>query len=160
MLISNLKTMNSPATKSGPIQTYVSIGSVNERTLSTELEEPKTEEELKPLIRKGTRAMGFTAYEKEISIPPGTRADIVAYKGRRSKRRIRTGWFSHRTKTTKWHEFLGVELKTAKRGKDPMYRQVSAYAQYFDHAFTVVTPLTSLGRHLTATNSSDISAER
>ena len=132
------------ATKFYPGLISIILEMVDERALSTELDEPRTEEELKPLIRKGISHMGFTAHGKEIPIPPGTRADIVAYKGRRSKHRIRTGLFSHETKTTKWREFLGIELKTAKRGKDPMYRQVSVYAQYFDHAFTVITPLTLL----------------
>jgi hypothetical protein len=117
---------------------------VRERALSTDLDEPRTENELKPLIRKAIKDLCFAPYDKEVPIPPATRADMVGYKGRRSKHRIKTGWFSHETKTTKWREFLGVELKTAKRSKDPMYRQVSVYAQYFDHAFTVLTPLTLL----------------
>jgi hypothetical protein len=139
-----MKNYGKIATKFYPGLVSIILEMVNERALSAELDEPKTEEELKPLIRKGIRNIGFIAYDTEIPIPPGTRADIVAYKGRRSVRRVRTGLFSHETKTTKWHEFLGVELKTAKRGKDPMYRQVSVYAQYFDHAFTVITPLTLL----------------
>jgi len=132
------------ATKFYPGLISIILERVSGRALSTELDEPRTEEELKPLIRKAIKGLGFTPYDKEIPIPPATRADIVGYKGRRSKRRIRTGLFSHETKITRWREFLGIELKTAKRGKDPMYRQVSVYAQYFDHAFTVITPLTLL----------------
>jgi hypothetical protein len=35
-------------------------------------------------------------------------------------------------------------LKTAKRGKEPLDRQVSVYSKYFDDSFVVVTPLTLL----------------
>jgi len=132
------------ATKFYPGLISIILERVSERALSTELGEPATEEKLKPLIRKAMKDLGFTPYDKEIPIPPATRADIVGYRGRRSKHRVKTGLFSHETKITRWREFLGIELKTAKRGKDPMYRQVSVYARYFDHAFTVITPLTLL----------------
>jgi len=131
-------------TKFYPGLIAIILEKVSLRNLSSDLDEPSAEEELKPLIRRAVKNLSFTPYSKEVSIPPATRADVVGYKRRRSTERVRTGLFSHDTRTTKWYEFLGVELKTAKRAKDPMYRQVSVYAKYFDHAFTVVTPLTML----------------
>jgi len=125
------------------------LDKVDEKALVSDLDEPSTERELKPLIRRAVKDLGFTPHSKEVSIPTATRADIVGYRGRRSKYPVRKHLGKlplpmHDWRTKKWFEFLGVELKTAKRAKDPLYRQVSRYAKYFDYAFTVVTPLTLL----------------
>jgi hypothetical protein len=136
-------------TKFYPGLISIILDKVSEKALSSDLDEPHAEVELKPLIRRAAKDLGFTPHSKEVPIPPATRADIVGYKGRRSKHRVRKHLGRiplpmHEERTEKWFEFLGVELKTAKRAKDPLYRQVSVYAKYFDHAFTVVTPLTLL----------------
>lgn len=116
-------------------------------SLSSVLSEPKREEDLKPLIKKALMAKRFKVYESEVPIPPATRADIVGYRSGK-KTRVTKWWpITHRpreTETKRWYVFLGFELKTAKRGKEPFDRQVSVYAKYFDNAFAVVTPLTLL----------------
>jgi hypothetical protein len=128
------------------------LNAVSERDLNVAYKEPASEAAMKPMVRRRLALDGFTVYPKEVTIPPNTRADMVAYvrhfdtvecpaEGRLDR-------FLGRTKTIRkpHYEFLGIELKTAKRSKDPMYRQASVYTDYFDNSFTVITPLTVL-RH-------------
>ena len=136
-------------TKFYPGLISIILEKVSEKALSSDLDEPHAEVELKPLIRRAAKDLRFAPHSKEVLIPPATRADIVGYRGKRSKHKVRKHLGRiplpmHEERTEKWFEFLGVELKTAKRAKDPLYRQVSVYAKYFDYAFTVVTPLTLL----------------
>jgi hypothetical protein len=134
------------------------LSAVSDRDLNTAYKEPTSEAALKPMIRRRLAAEGFTVFPREVSIPPNTRADIVAYvrhfdtferpaEGRLDR-------FLGRTKTIRkpHYEFLGIELKTAKRSKDPMYRQASVYTDYFDNSFSVITPLTVLRHGYVAIN--------
>lgn len=121
------------------------LDNVDTRLLLSDLEEPRREQDLKPVMKRAIRTLGFEVHDSEVRIPPTTRADLIGYR-RRGTRHVTKKWFGlqSETETEWWYEFLGVELKSAKRGKDPMYRQASVYAQYFDNAFTAVTPLTLL----------------
>jgi len=115
--------------------------------LPSDLEEPDDEETLKSVMRKAVSDLGFQLFDKEVDIPPATRADIVGYRRRLTRHEKREHfWKKKEVETEKWYQFLGVELKTAKRGKDPLYRQAAVYAKYFDYAFTAVTPLTLIKR--------------
>lgn len=70
-------------------------------------------------------------YPKEVPISASTRADIVAYHRRHETEEERG--FLGRLKDRRhirWYELLGVELKTAKRKKDPLYRQAKEYTHF------------------------------
>ena len=55
------------------------LKSVSEQNLNAAYKEPPSEAALKPVVRSRLAAEGFTVYHKEATIPPNTRADIVAY---------------------------------------------------------------------------------
>nr|MDO8100250.1 hypothetical protein [Candidatus Njordarchaeota archaeon] len=95
------------------------------------LGEPEAEANLKPRMKKTLEELGYTPYKDEVKLPPATRADVVAYKRRYDI-------------SPRHYEFVGVELKTAKRGKDPLFRQASVYADYFDYSYVAITPLALL----------------
>jgi hypothetical protein len=103
---------------------------------------------LKPVLKAALRD-DWSIYPKEVNIPPGTRADIVGFKRHFDYVKLDIGLIGRlkgerSEKRVPWYEFLGVELKTAKRSKDPMYRQAAVYTDYFDYSFSVITPLTVL----------------
>jgi hypothetical protein len=128
------------------------LDAVSDGDLNKAYKEPTSEAALKPMIHRRLEAERFTVFSKEVSIPPNTRADIVAYvRHFDTIKRPAGGRLNRilgRTETIRkpHYEFLGIELKTAKRSKDPMYRQASVYTDYFDNSFSVITPLTLL-RH-------------
>jgi disulfide oxidoreductase YuzD len=104
------------------------------------LAEPDLESELKPMMKEALQRLGYKVHPTEIKIEPRTRADMVGY-----KRRYETeekGLFLKKTIKKPWYEFVGVELKTAKRDRDSAYRQALAYINYFDYTFIVLTPYT------------------
>jgi len=134
------------------------LNSISELDLQAAYKEPSSEAALKPMVRRKLAVEGFTVYPREVRIPPNTRADIVAYVRhfdtveRPAEGRLNR--FLGRTETIRkpHYEFLGIELKTAKRSKDPVYRQASVYTDYFDNSFSVITPLTVLRHGYAAIN--------
>jgi hypothetical protein len=122
------------------------VESNSQRDLHKFLDEPTQESDLKPVLSHELRRMkNFKVHSREVPIGGSTRADLVAYK-RRHEVWEEKG-FLGRIKDRKripWFEFLGVELKTAKRSPDPLYRQVRVYTERFDNSFLVITPLTVL----------------
>ncbi len=116
--------------------------------LNSAFKEPAKEAQLKPVLRRELKEI-WSIHPKEVAIPPSTRADIVGYKRHFDNVKLDIGLFERLRgepgeKRVPWYEFLGVELKTAKRSKDPMYRQAAVYTDYFDYSFSVITPLTVL----------------
>ncbi len=134
------------------------LNAVSDRDLNFAYKEPTSEAALKPMVRRRLVADGFTVYAREASIPPNTRTDIVAYARHFDKfERPAEGRLDRMLGRTElirkpYYEFLGIELKTAKRSKDPMYRQASVYTDYFDNSFSVITPLTVLRHGYVAIN--------
>jgi hypothetical protein len=134
------------------------LNSASERDLNAAYKEPTSEAALKPMVRRRLVADGFDVYPREVSIPPNTRADMVAYVRHFDRvERPAEGRFNRMLGRTEiirrpHYEFLGIELKTAKRSKDPMYRQASVYTDYFDNSFSVITPLTVLRHGYVAIN--------
>jgi hypothetical protein len=108
------------------------------------LAEPDLESELKPMMKKVLQRLRLKVYPKEITIPPDTRADMVGYKRKYDVEERSKHIFFTETIKIPWLEFIGVELKTAKRGIDPVYRQASVYADYFDYSFVALTPYTMI----------------
>ena len=117
----------------------------NPRKIGKALSEPNNEQDLKPILMRALRAKGYGVYPREVPISDSTRADIVGYH-RRKDIAEEKGIFGRvkERRQIRWYEFLGVELKTAKRAKDPLYRQARDYAGHFDNSFAVMTPLTVL----------------
>jgi hypothetical protein len=119
-----------------------------ERDLNSAFKEPARETQLKPVLKAALK-QDWSIYPKAVSIPPGTRADIVGFKRHFDLVKLDVGLIGRlkgerSEKRVPWYEFLGIELKTAKRSKDPMYRQAAVYTDYFDYSFSVITPLTVL----------------
>lgn len=121
--------------------TELVIESIDDHSLQKVLDEPDIEADLKPIMKKAIKEqLGFTPYAKEVTIPPKTRADVVGYK-RRYDIAEKGWWVFKEVERIPYDEFVGIELKTAKRSKDPLFRQASIYADYFDYSFTAITPL-------------------
>jgi len=124
--------------------TELVIESIDDHSLQKVLDEPDIEADLKPIMKKAIKEqLGFTPYAKEVTIPPKTRADVVGYK-RRYDIAEKGWWVFKEVERIPYYEFVGIELKTAKRSKDPLFRQASIYADYFDYSFTAITPYTML----------------
>jgi hypothetical protein len=124
--------------------------------LNSAFKEPAKEAQLKPVLKAALKE-DWSIYPKEVSIPPGTRADFVGFKRHLDVVKLNIGLIGRlkgerSEKRVPWYEFLGVELKTAKRSKDPMYRQAAVYTDYFDYSFSVITPLTVLRHGHTSMN--------
>lgn len=128
------------------------VNAVSERDLNAAYKEPTSEAVMKPMVRRRLATEGFTVYPREVGIPPNTRADVVAYARhfdtieRPAEGRLDRMLGRKELIRKPRYEFIGIELKTAKRSKDPLYRQASVYTDYFDNSFSVITPLTVL-RH-------------
>lgn len=127
-----------------------------ERDLNFAFKEPAREAQLKPVLRRELKE-DWSIYPKEVSIPPSTRADIVGFKRHFDLVKLDIGLLKRlrgepQEKRVPWYEFLGIELKTAKRSKDPMFRQAAVYTDYFDYSFSVITPLTVLKHGYAAMN--------
>lgn len=119
------------------------VKSVDSRSLRKVLDEPNSEADLKPIMKEALKQLGYTPYDKEVKIPPATRADVVGYK-RRYDIAEKGWWIFKEEERIPYYEFIGIELKTAKRSKDPLFRQASIYTDYFDYSFTAITPLSML----------------
>ncbi len=90
--------------------------------LQRTLGEPEAEANRKPRMKRTLEELGYTPYEDEVKLPLATRADVVGYKRRYDI-------------SPRHYEFIGVELKMAKRSKDPFFRQASVCADYFDYSY-------------------------
>ena len=94
----------------------------NRRQINKALDEPRNEADLKPILGRALRIKNYKVHPKEVPIGASTRADIVVYHRRHETEKERG--FLGRVKDRRrirWYEFLGVELKTAKRAKDSLH---------------------------------------
>jgi hypothetical protein len=124
--------------------TELVLESNDKSQLQSYFAEPTVEADLKPAVKEKLQELGYTPYDKEVEIPPATRADVIGYRRRydvREREVTRGHWEEVRVG---YYEFVGIELKTAKRSKDPLFRQASVYTDYFDYSYTTITPLALL----------------
>lgn len=166
--VSDDKELHSKEDYRKPISDFL-IEHIDKNKIESSLKEPEYEDDLTPLARQAlkscyipreNRYIHYTPYPNELRIgySPELRsgysvADVVGHRPRydtKTKRvprkigPIQTPLWKKIQTRKHWYEFCGIELKTAKRNKDSLFRQIEDYIQYFDYSFTTITPFSFL----------------